>query len=139
MSKPFGPAQCHLPPTPAPAAIGANDASFIDLARSTSAYAQAWSRLVVSETRLASASAVRLLLAALILPALAFGIFITVNALVAAELQRWLHDWASGITVVLLLDIFGLCGLLLAMRRWWRNLSLPRSRNALIQMLRRAG
>lgn len=133
----MNPAEHDLPVTPD--ATPDNGASIVDLARSTSEYAQAWSGLLASETRLARVSAVRLVLAALLIPALALGIFIAINAVVAAVLQRWLHDWASCIALVLFLDIAVLCGVLLAMRRWWRNLSMPRSRAALVQLLRRAG
>lgn len=105
------------------------------LAHDTSAYVQAWSSLLVSETRLARVSLVRLAFAALIIPALALGICITVDALAATLLNRWLHDWSGCIGIVLFLNLAGLVGLLVGMRRWWRNLSLPRSRGALSKLL----
>ena len=122
----------HSQPEQAPAT-----ASIGDLAHDTSDYVRAWSGLVVSETRLASASALRLVFAALLIPALALVICITVDALVVAVLDRWLHDWSSSIAIALLLNLTGLWALLVAMRRWWRNLSLPRSRGALTQLLQR--
>ena len=106
-----------------------------DLAQDTSAYVRAWSALVASETRLATASALRLVFAALVIPALALAICITVDALIVAVLDRWLHDWASCIAITLLANLVGLCALLAFMRRWWRNLSLPRSRAALTRLL----
>jgi|SRR5882724_797284 len=108
-----------------------------DLAHDTSDYVRAWSMLLVSETRLARASVVRLTFAALIIPALMLGICITLDALVAAVLDRWLRDWSSCIAIVLLANLVGLYSLLLGMRRWWRNLSLPRSRDALAHLLQR--
>jgi hypothetical protein len=112
-------------------------ASVKDLAHSTSEYVHAWSTLVASETRLAHVSAIRLAFAALVVPAIALGICTTLDAFIAVLLQRWLHDWASCIAITLFLDLAGLCVLLVGMRRWWRNLSLPRSRGALVQLLER--
>ena len=114
-----------------------NAASIGDLAQDTSAYVSAWSELVASETRLAGASAGKLVLAALVIPALALAICIIVDALVVAVLNRWLHDWSSCIALALLLNLTGLAALLFGMRRWWRNLSLPRSRGALTHVLQR--
>jgi hypothetical protein len=114
-----------------------NADSIGDLAHDTSAYVRAWSALVSSETRLAGRSAVRLALAALVIPALALAICITVDALLVALLNRWLHDWTSSIAIALTLNLAGLAALLFGMRRWWRNLSLPRSRGALTHLLQR--
>ena|SRR5450432_653204 len=114
-----------------------DSASLGDLARDTSDYVHAWSSLLASETRLARISAVRLIFAALVIPALALGICITLDALLAAVLNRWLQDWSICFAIVLCADLAGLCALLLAMRRWWHNLSLPRSRGALSHLLER--
>jgi len=117
-------------PEPGAASIG-------ELAHDTSDYVRAWSALVASETRLASTSALRIAFAALVIPALALAICITVDALVVAVLERWLHDWSSSIAIALLLNLTGLWLLLVGMRCWWRNLSLPRSRGALTHLLQR--
>ena len=114
-------------------------ASLGAVAHDTSDYVQAWSALFASETRLARVSLVRLGLAALIAPALALGICMTLDAFLVAVLNRLLHDWSSCLAIVLLANVAGAYGLLLAMRRWWRNLSLPRSRGALAQLLERMG
>ena len=120
-----------------PEADAPSVASIGNLAHDTSDYLHAWSSLLASETRLARVSAVRLAFAALIIPALALGICITCEALIAAVLNRWLHDWSSCIAITLFLDLIALCGLLVFMRRWWRNLSLPHSRGALARLLER--
>jgi hypothetical protein len=118
---------------PAPtASVGA-------VAHDTSEYVRAWSALLASETRLARVSLVRLGLAALIVPALALGICITLDAFLVTVLNRLLGDWSSCLAMVLLANLAGAYGLLVAMRRWWRNLSLPRSRGALAQLLERMG
>ncbi|MEO8957831.1 MAG: hypothetical protein ABI304_02730 [Rudaea sp.] len=108
-----------------------------DVAHDTSEYVQAWTSLVASETRLARASVARLAISALLIPALALAITLCADALIAAILHRWLHDWSICLGIVLLLNLCGLFGLLVAMRRWWHNLSLPRSRGALSQLIER--
>lgn len=122
-------------PRTSPEESAQNAESIGDLAHDTSAYVRAWSTLVTSETRLAGRSAVRLALAALIIPALALIICITADALLVAVLNRWLLDWSSSIAIVLTLNLAALAALLFVMRRWWRNLSLPRSRGALTRLL----
>lgn len=121
----------------APTPVASDDASIEDLARDTSAYLSAWSALLAVETRLARASVVRLAFAVLVVPALVLTIFAAADALLAAALNRWLHDWSSSLAIVLCADMVGLFVLLAAMRCWWRNLSLPRSRDALTRLIRR--
>ncbi len=75
------------------------------------------------------------MIAALVIPALVLMIGVAANALIAAVLDRWLHDWSACIAIALFLDMLALYGLVVAMRRWWHNLSLPRSRCALTQLL----
>lgn len=116
----------------APAAV-----SFGDLAHDTSDYVRAWSTLLTSESHLARISAIRLMYAALVVPALALGICTAADGLLATLLNRWLNDWSSCIAIVLCVNVIGLVALLVGMRRWWRNLSLPRSRGALAQLLER--
>jgi hypothetical protein len=126
----------HAAPSPPQEHIP-DAASLRDLAHDTTDYVRVWSSLLASETRLARISAVRLALAALVIPALALGICISLDAFLVAVLNRWLHDWSGCIAVVLFFDLAALCALLLAMRRWWHNLSLPRSRGALTHLLER--
>ncbi len=110
-------------------------ASLGAVAHDTSQYVQAWSALLASETRLARNSLVRLGLAALLIPALALGICITLDAFLVALLHRLLQDWSSCLAIVLFTNLLVAFGLLSAMRHWWRNLSLPRSRAALVHLL----
>lgn len=111
--------------------------SLADVAHDTSEYVHAWSSLLASETRLARAGLVRLAISALIVPALALVIGVCADALIASLLHRWINDWSSCIAIVLVLNLVGLFGLIVAMRRWWHNLSLPRSRGAFSQLLER--
>jgi hypothetical protein len=119
-------------------ALGAESSARIsDLAHYTGDYVRAWSELFAGEAQLARICVNRLLLAALCAAFLVFGIIIGGNVLVAALLERWLHDWASAVALTLLIDCAVLFALLLAMRSWWRNLSLPRSRRALRELMQR--
>jgi len=132
------PADQAVPPLPGANPAGADrGASLANLAIDTSDYVRAWSALFASEARLAGVSAVRLGLGVLIVPALVLVICISVDALLVTLLQRWFHDWASATALVVFANVAGLFGLLAAMRRWWRNLSLPRSRTALGHLLER--
>jgi hypothetical protein len=109
------------------------------VAHDTSAYVQAWSELLASETRLARVSLGRLGFAVLVLPALALGICITLDAFLVAVLSRFVHDWSSCVALVLFANLAAAYALLVAMRHWWHTLSLPRSRGALTQLLGRMG
>jgi hypothetical protein len=108
-----------------------------DLAHYTGDYVRAWSELFAGEAQLARVCVNRLLLAAVFTCFLVFGIVATGNVLTAALLERWLQDWASAIALTLMLNFIVLLGLLLAMRAWWHNLSLPRSRRALRHLMQR--
>ena len=114
-------------------------ASLGAVAHDTSEYVQAWSALVASETSLARVSLARLGLAALIIPALALGICMTLNALLATMLHHVLQDWSICLALVLFGNLLGAYGLRVAMRQWWRNVSLPRSRAALTQLIGHLG
>jgi hypothetical protein len=132
------PADQAVPPLPGANPTGADrGASLANLAIDTSDYVRAWSALFASEARLAGVSVVRLGLGMLIVPALVLMICISADALLATLLQRWWHDWASATAAVVFVNVLCLFGLLAAMRRWWRNLSLPRSRTALGHLLER--
>jgi len=129
--------QTHPPLPGANSAAADRGASLANLAIDTSDYVRAWSALFASEARLAGVSVLRLGLGMLIVPALVLMICVSVDALLVTLLQRWFHDWASATAVVVLFNVVCLGGLLAAMRRWWRNLSLPRSRSALGHLLER--
>ena len=108
-----------------------------ELARHSGDYVRAWSELFSDEAQLARICVNRLLFSALWACFLVFGIVIAGNVLTATLLQRWLQDWASAVALTLLVNFVTLFALLLAMRSWWRNLSLPRSRRALRELMQR--
>jgi len=116
---------------------GAGD--FAEIARHTTGYVKAWTRLVSSEAAVAKANVTSILIGALLVPALAFATVMALDAVIAALLFELLHDWFFSILAVLLLDVGVLIGLLLLLRGWWRTLSLPRSREALTRLWRDDG
>jgi uncharacterized membrane protein YqjE len=110
------------------------DASVIELARQTATYVRAWVGLVASEAALAKVNLIRILLVALVVPALALGVLLCIDALLVAALHVWL-EWPSAIGLTVLFNIGLLVGVFLLLRRWWRSLFLPRSRAALSRFL----
>ena len=110
-----------------------------ELVHHTADYVRAWSELFACEAELARISAQRLVAATVWICLLVLGVVINGNVLTAAVLNRWTQDWVSSFALTLLFNGVVLLGLLLAMRHWWRRLSLPRSRRALSQLLERIG
>jgi len=117
------------------AAVPNADASFATLARDTAEYARAWGSLVVSEAALAKVNFVRLLVLVLIVPALAFGVLLGIDALLAALAFHWLQDWSLAVTGVVLVNLGLLLAVFALLRQWWRSLSLPRSRAELSRFM----
>lgn len=108
-----------------------------NLAHHTADYVRTWSELFACEAQIARVSARHLVSATLWVCFLMLGVVINSNAVTAAVMHRWLQDWASAFALTLLLNFVVLVGVLLAMRQWWRRLSLPRSRRALGDLLER--
>jgi hypothetical protein len=109
--------------------------SLTELARHTAAYVRACWELFASEAALAKSNLVRLLIAALVVPAMAIGVLLGLDGLLAALAYRWSQDWAIALVAVLLLNLAGLLALIMLLRRWWGSLSLPRSRAALSRFM----
>ena len=123
------------PPQPA---IGDNARHGVSgLAYDIGEYVCAWTALFSDETQVARICAYRLLLAVLWVGFLAFGAVVAGDVLVAMVLGSWLQDLTSAVAATLLLNLLALFALLLAMRAWWHKLSLPRSRRALRELMRR--
>ena len=130
-----------MDPAAAPAAdattgstAAAASASLADLVRDSSEYAHALGQLVASEAELAKVNFTRLLIVALLVPAIAGGGVLAIDALFAALLDHWLHDWVVAIATVATINLSLLGTALWLLRSWWRSLSLPRSRAALASL-----
>jgi hypothetical protein len=122
--------------TPAPTSAtqppGDPTASVVSkLLHDSTEYARALGQLVASEAELARVNVTRILIVALLIPAISGGAVLALNAWIAALLASWLQSWPLAIGLVALLDGAALLGALLLLRGWWRTLSLPRSRAAL--------
>jgi|GEM_PF-3174854 len=105
------------------------------LARDAAAYARALGHLALSEAAVARINLVRLLLLALAVPAIVFGILLGIDALLAALALRLFSDWTVAVVCVLVVNVVLLLLTLVLLRRWWRSLSLPRSRAALARAI----
>jgi uncharacterized membrane protein YqjE len=132
-----------IPPVGEPATPSTTDAApdpaIVELGRHAVSFARAWLELVAGEAALAKANLFRLLLGALVVPALAFGIIGAIDALLAASLFALAGNWMLAIGAVTALNIALLLGLLWLVRDWWRTLSLPQSRDALTRLWRNHG
>lgn len=111
---------------PAPPA----DQSVTDLARETTDYARAWLQLAVDEAALARTNLVRLVIVALMVPAMAAGVIVGLDALGTALLESLLHSWSIATAIVSALNIALLLAMLWMLRRWSQSLTMPRSRAA---------
>ncbi len=121
----------------APAPDAAAAATLADVVRDSAEYARALGHLVASEAELAKVNLVRILIVALLLPAIAAGGVLSLDAFFAALLFRWMQDWSLAIGTVALANLVLLAALFLALRSWWRTLSLPRSRAAFASLWER--
>lgn len=124
------------PPQPPGAADGGADPSLADLAQNTTRYVRAWGVLIASEAALARINLFRVLLLALFVPAIAIGIVLGLDGVLAGLLFRLGSDWTVAMGAVALVNLGLLVGVLVLLRRWWRTLSLPRSREALTRLWR---
>jgi len=121
-----------LPDPPA----GAPPPSLADLARNSTRFARAWGNLVASEAALARINLGRMLLVTLFIPALAVGVVAGLDGVLAGLLHHLVADWAVVSGAVAAFNLVLLFCVLLVLRRWWRTLSLPRSREAITRLWR---
>ena len=106
-----------------------------DVASSSVGLVQAWLVLLDREAALARQSLVWLIVGTLMLPVFIIGIWIGMTAVCASLVQHLTGEWASAILVTTALQFLTLALLFYKMRRWWRDLSFPQSRAALIRTM----
>ena len=123
--------------TPAAPPEAAATASLRDIVRDSGEYARALGQLVAGEAELAKVNLIRILVVALLVPAIAAGAVLSLDALFAALLFRWMQDWSLAIGSVAFANLAVLACALWLLRSWWRTLSLPRSRAALASLWER--
>jgi hypothetical protein len=123
-------------PAESPPVDTSAEPSLADLARNTTRYARAWGELVAGEAALARVNLARLLFAVLFIPAIAVGVVLGFDGVLASLLYRAFADWTLAIIGVVIVNLGLLFGVLMLLRHWWRTLSLPRSREALARLWR---
>jgi len=84
-----------------------------------------------AELRLARSSALLLVALAAVLLVLGLGAWFALNAALAAGIYELTGHIVLGIGAAALANIAGIAAVLVAMRRCWRDLSLPRTRRLL--------
>jgi len=124
-------ASCNEVPVEGAAREVPAEIPFGDLARDTAALGRAWVSLISSEAALAKGNLIRIALVALVVPAVAIGIVVGLNAVVATLVYALTPNWVIAFGSVVVLNVAVLFLLLWLLRGWWRTLSLPRSRKAL--------
>ena len=126
----------------APADVRADPSVDADIAaarvtfeRAVAAIQAAWA-LLCAELRLARSSAIALAAFALLLVFLGVGAWLATSAAIAAGIYELSGNIFYGIAAVALGNIVGAALVLLAIRRCWRDMSLPRTRRAIGAMTR---
>jgi hypothetical protein len=122
---------------PAPTTNAPASASLSEIVRDSAEYARALGQLVASEAALAKVSLARIFVVALLVPAIAIGVVLGLDALLVALLFRWTSNWSIAIAIVAAANIALLLLALWLLRSWWHTLSLPRSRAALASLWER--
>lgn len=116
------------------AAGAATEARLINLAQESADYARAWAQLAADEATLAKSNLVRLLVVSLLVPAMATGVVVGLDALTTSMLEALLHSWSLASGIVAVSNIGLLLAMLWLLRGWSRSLSLPKSRAALARL-----
>ena len=123
------------PVAPPPASGG--DATFATVVQEGAEYVRTLLHLFLGELQIARGSFVRMLVAGALIPVFLLTIWSALNLLVAAIVSRLLNDWIYGYLSILLLNGILVWVSVMAMKRWKRDLTLPRSRDALARLLER--
>ncbi|HEX3896924.1 MAG TPA: hypothetical protein VHW73_11995 [Rudaea sp.] len=140
MNTPVASEPVELPPeTSPPAETGeaAQEASLRDIAHEGIEYLRNFAQLFLGEVEIARGSFTRLLIAGALIPVFLLTIWAALNLLLAALVARWLQDWLYGYLAILIVNGALVTAFVLGMKRWKRDLTLPRSRAALARLLER--
>ena len=122
-------------PSTATATAVDNGASLRGLASDLIAFARAWRELLEAEFALAARSLRAIALAALCMPLLLAGIWLSLLALALGVLHELGLSWLAAGALDCLLQVIAAWTLLLAMRRWSRDLTPHRARDMLASLL----
>ncbi len=114
-----------------------DDASFAKLVQEGADYVRTLLQLFLGEVQIARGSFVRMLIAGALIPVFLLTIWSALNLLIAAIVARVLNDWIYGYLSILLLNGILVWLAVMGLKRWKRDLTLPRSRDALARLLER--
>jgi hypothetical protein len=120
-----------------PPPVAADDATFAKLAHEGAEYVRTLLHLFLGEVQIARGSFVRMLVAGALIPVFLLTIWSALNLLVAAIVARVLNDWIYGYLTILVLNGILVWLAVKGLKRWKRDLTLPRSRDALARLLER--
>jgi hypothetical protein len=138
MNTPVTSGPVELPPeTPSPAEPSetAQDASLRDIAHEGIEYLRNLAQLFLGEVEIARGSFTRLLIAGALIPVFLLTIWSALNLLLGALVARWLQDWLYGYLAILIVNVALVTVFVIGVKRWKRDLTLPRSRAALARLL----
>jgi len=121
----------------APPPLPGDDATFARVVHDGADYVRTLLHLFLGELQIARGSFVRMLVAGALIPVFLLTIWSALNLLVAAIVSRLLNDWIYGYLSILLLNGILVWVSVMALKRWKRDLTLPRSRDALARLLER--
>ena len=121
----------------APSPQAGDDATFAKVVHDGADYVRTLLHLFLGELQIARGSFVRMLVAGALIPVFLLTIWSALNLLVAAIVSRVLNDWIYGYLTILLLNGILVWVSVKALKRWKRDLTLPRSRDALARLLDR--
>jgi hypothetical protein len=117
--------------------LSGGDAAFTKVVKDGADYVRTLLHLFLGEVQIARGSFVRMLAAGALIPVFLLTIWSALNLLVAAIVARVLGDWIYGYLAILLLNGILVWVSVRALKRWKRDLTLPRSRDALARLLER--
>lgn len=111
--------------------------SLRELAHEVVEYLRNLAQLFLGEVEIARGSFTRLLIAGALIPVFLLTIWSALNLLLGALVARWLQDWLYGYLAILFVNIALVAAFVMYAKRWKRDLTLPRSREALARLLGR--
>lgn len=118
-------------------AASSTNGSSAPLATGIADLLHAWSRLLTLELALARDSLLRLIIGWIAATVIAFSAWLGLDALLVALVQTYTNSWSLALAVGAGLQLLALAILQHHLRRWARDLTLPRSRAALTRAMER--